>query len=106
MEDKITNEMFEEFTRVAEVELTPEESKKILAEMRAQLTVIGNLAAIPIDDDLRPVIHGNPYPFEIRPALREDVWVPFENPQAILDQVPRTEDGYIISPDVAHQKIG
>ena len=51
------------------------------------------------------VVHGNPYPQEIRIPLREDVWTPFENVDGILAEAPRTQDGYIVAPDVPHQKL-
>lgn len=107
MEDEtITIEMFNEFVQVAEVELTPEEAVSIRAKMNEQLKVIHELAAIPLNADLPPVIHGNPYPREIQAPLREDIWTPFENPALILAQAPRSRDGYIVSPDVPHQKLG
>ena len=105
-DDTITIEMFNEFVQVAEVELTPEEAVSIRAKMNEQLKVIHELAAIPLNADLPPVIHGNPYPREIQAPLREDIWTPFENPESIIAQAPRSLDGYIVSPDVPHQKLG
>lgn len=106
MEEVITKEMFEEFTQVAEVELTPEEAESIRAKMNEQMNVIRELEAIPLEEGVPPVIHGNPYPEIIRAELREDVPIPFENPADIIAQAPRSQDGYIISPDVPHQKLG
>jgi Asp-tRNA(Asn)/Glu-tRNA(Gln) amidotransferase C subunit len=64
------------------------------------------LESIPLEDDLPPVIHGNPYPREIQAPLREDIRTPFENSQGIIDQAPHSQDGYFVSPDVPHQKLG
>ena len=104
--DAISKEMFDEFVNVAEVELTPEEADSILAIMNEQLKVIHELAAIPVEADLPPVVHGNPFPVEIQAPLREDIWIPFEHPEEIVKSAPRCRDGYIISPDVAHQTLG
>ncbi|NMB94544.1 MAG: hypothetical protein GYA26_09995 [Flexilinea flocculi] len=104
--ETISVEMFNEFVQVAELELTPEESKSIREKMNEQLRVIHELESIPLDEQLAPVIHGNPYPRDIQAPLREDIWKPFENTQGIIDQAPRSQDGYIVSPDVPHQKLG
>ena len=104
--DAITKEMLDDFVHVAEVELSTEEFESILAKMNDQLAVIHELTAIPLEGNLPPVIHGNPFPEEIQAPLREDVWIPFEHPEDIISQAPRTQDGYIVSPDVPHQKLG
>ena len=106
MEEVITKKMFDDFMQVAELGLTPEEQVQIRAEMNNQMKVIRELETIPLEDGLQPVIHGNPYPAEIRGGLREDVCVPFDNVAGILEQAPLTKDGYLVSPDVAHQKLG
>ncbi len=104
-DDKITKELFEEYVNVAEVELSAEEADSIYAKMNEQLKVIHQLLSIPHEAEYDPVIHGNPFPVEIQAPLREDVWVPFEHPEDILAAAPRTSDGYIVSPDVPHQKL-
>lgn len=104
-EDKITKELFEELVNVAEIELSAEEAESIYAKMNDQLKVIHQLLAIPHEAEYDPVIHGNPYPVEIQAPLREDVWIPFEHPEDILAEAPRSQDGYIVSPDVPHQKL-
>lgn len=101
----ITKEMFEQFAQVGEVELTPAEAESMIAKMNEQIKVIDQLSAIPLDADMPAVVHGNPYPQEIRIPLREDVWTPFENVDGILAEAPRTQDGYIVAPDVPHQKL-
>lgn len=105
-EEIITEEMFREFMQTAELELTAEEQVSIRAVMNTQMKIIQELESIPLDEDLPPVIHGNPYPQEIRMELREDVWTPFDNAEGIIAQAPRSQDGFIVSPDVPHQKLG
>lgn len=103
--EKITRELFDQFAQVGEVELTEAEAESILTKMNEQLTVIDQLSGIPLDPDTPAVVHGNPYPIEIQIPLREDVWTPFENVEGILAEAPRTQDGYIVAPDVPHQKL-
>ena len=103
--EKITRELFDQFAQVGEVELTEAEAESILAKLNDQLTVIDQLNEIPLDPDMPAVVHGNPYPVEIQIPLREDVWTPFDNVEGILAQAPRTQDGYIVAPDVPHQKL-
>ncbi len=106
MKETITKEMFEDFCQVAELELTEEEAQSIRAKMNEQMKVIKELEAIPLDESLEPVIRGNPYPLEIQSSMRDDVWTPFDDPEAIIAQAPKSEEGYIVSPDVPHQKLG
>jgi aspartyl/glutamyl-tRNA(Asn/Gln) amidotransferase C subunit len=104
--DAISKEMLNEFIQVAEIKLTDEEKASILATMNDQLKVIHELAAIPVEPGMPPVIHGNPFPVEIQAPLREDVWIPFDHPEEIVNLAPRHRDGYIVSPDVPHQTLG
>lgn len=103
--DIITKEMFDSLVQVAEVELGAEEAEAIFTKMNEQIAVIEQLNAIPLEKELPAVVHGNPYPVEIRIPLREDVWKPFDNVEGILAEAPRTQDGYIVAPDVPHQKL-
>ena len=68
----ITKEMFEQFAQVGEVELTPAEAESMIAKMNAQIKVIDQLSAIPLDVDMPAVVHGNPYPQEIRIRSRSE----------------------------------
>ena len=86
--------------------MDPEEAESLRFEMNRQMDVIRQLEAIPLEEKVRPVIHGNPYPQEIRCELRDDIMKPFANSDAIIGEAPLSRDGYIVSPDVAHQKIG
>ena len=106
MEEVIGKEMFEELARTGEIRMEPGEAEEIRREMNRQMSVIRQLEGIPLGDHLTPVVHGNPYPREIRCGLREDIPVLFDNAAEIIAQAPRRQDGYIVSPDVEHQRIG
>ena len=103
MDDVISKELFDELDKTAMIGLSPEERESLRAEMNRQMAVIRLLETIPLDENIRPVIHGNPYPEDIRAGLREDVPVPFEDAAAIIAGAPRSREGYIVSPDVPHQ---
>ncbi len=105
MTEAVSREMFASLTRTAAMNLTPDEAERLRAEMNRQMAVIRRLEAIPLEDDLTPAVHGNPYPESIRAGLREDVPRDFENRDAILEAVPRVRDGYIVSPDLSHRKL-
>ena len=47
----------------------------------------------------------SPIQEKTKPALREDVWEPCDNPDEILAQAPQVEDRYIIVPDIPHTKL-
>ena len=105
MTETITQDMFASLTRTAALNLTPDEAERLRAEMNRQMAVIRRLEAIPLDDDLTPAVHGNPYPESIRAGLREDNPQDFANREGILEAVPRVKDGYIVSPDLSHRKL-
>ena len=86
--------------------MTPEEAEDIRREMNRQMDVIRQLEGIPLDEKLPSVIHGNPYPPEIRCGLREDVPVFFDHASEIITQAPAHRDGFIIAPEIEHQRIG
>ena len=97
--------LFDELAKTGELKLTPEERSSLRMELNEVFSVIRQLEAIPLDETIRPVIHGNPYPAEIRCPLREDERMPFENFPEIIMQAPLTRDGCIISPDIVHEKL-
>ena len=105
-ESVITKEAFSALARTAAIELSEEEAEQLRAEMNRQMGIIRQLETIPLDEELAPVIHGNPYPAEIRCELRADEVIPFHNAAEIPTQAPRSKDGYFVSPDVPHQRIG
>ena len=106
MDEVIGKELFDELARTGGLSLSAEESRDLRDEMNRQMEIIRRLEAIPLDAHLKPVIHGNPYPQDIRCGLREDDQIPFPDPADIIGQAPLSREGYIVSPDVPHQKIG
>ena len=105
-DEVIDKNLFDELALTGEIGMDPEEAEDIRREMNRQMDVIRQLEGIPLDDSLPPVIRGNPYPPEIRCGLREDIPVKFDNAAEIVAQAPRRQDGWIVSPDVEHQRIG
>ena len=106
MQEMIDKEIFNELIRIGRIGMDPEEAESLRFEMNRQMDVIRQLEAIPLDKEVRPVIHGNPYPKAIRCELREDIVKPFEDASTIIHEAPLSRDRFIVSPDVAHQKIG
>ncbi len=106
MDEIIDKKTFAELAAAGGIELTAGEAEDLRCEMNRQMNVIRQLEAIPLDDEIRPVVQGNPYPADIRCALREDIPCPFDRSAEIIAQAPLSRDGFIISPDVPHQKIG
>ncbi len=106
MNEVIDKRTFASLMATGGIELSKSEAENLRRELNRQMSVIRQLEAIPLDDDIHPVIHGNPYPEVIRCGLREDIPCPFENSPAIIAQAPVSRDGFIISPDIPHQKIG
>ena len=105
MTERVNRALFEELAKTGTLNIPPEEGEMLRVGLNEQLEVIGQLEAIPLDRDLPPVIHGNPYPPEVRCELREDEWMPFEHPSEIVAQVPLSRDGYIVSPDTVSEKL-
>ena len=105
MEEIISREVFEELAQTGQITFSQEEAENLRSEMNRQMDIIRQLEAIPLEDNIDPVVHGNPYPASIRCPLRTDDWIPFSCPDEIIAQVPRSRDRYIVSPDVFHQKL-
>ncbi len=106
MREEISKKLFNELVLTGRIGLDPEEAESLRHEMNQQMNVIRQLESIPLEETVPPVIHGNPYPKAIRCELREDVVKPFPDAAAIISAAPLSRDGFIVSPDVAHQKIG
>ena len=103
--EAVSKEMFDELLRVGALKISPEEAELLRADLNGQLMVIQLLDSIPLDAGLSPVVHGNPYPEEIRCSLREDVPCVFDRPGDILARAPLSREGFFVSPDVPHQKL-
>lgn len=105
MTDEITSESFEHLVELAAFAFDPEEADYLRRELNHQLRAIHQLEAVPMEDDVPITLHGVTYTREIKPALREDIWEPCENPDEILAQAPQVEDRYIIVPDIPHTEL-
>ena len=105
MAEAVSRTLFQELAKTGALDLPPEESELLRAGLNEQLEVVRQLESIPLDETLPPVVHGNPYPPEIRCELREDEWRPFADPAEIIAQAPLSREGYIVSPDVVHIKL-
>lgn len=103
--EEITRKKFDELVAVGEIELTPSEAEQLFHEMNAQMKIFEQLEAIPADA-LSPMIYGDRCPDQEFSELREDHPSAFENAVGIIAQAPRSRGGYIVSPDLAHQKLG
>lgn len=105
-DDVINADLFAELVQSAAIGLQPDEAETLRMELNREMDIIRQLESIPLDENVSPVIHGNPYPVNIRCGLRQDEWIPFSDPQSIVSRAPFSQDGFIVSPDVPHQRIG
>ncbi len=103
--DEITPEVFSHLVDLAELELDPDEAEYLRAQLNGQLKAIREMVAIRLDEEAPITSHGVPYADAIRPGLRPDEALPFLDPQAILDQAPETESGYLVVPDIPHTEL-
>lgn len=105
MSDEITVDIFEHMVRLAALELEPAEAEYLRRELNHQLQAIHELEAIPLDPNTPLTSHGVPYTVESTPPVRKDMWQPYANTQAILNQAPEIEDGYIVVPEIKHTDL-
>jgi aspartyl/glutamyl-tRNA(Asn/Gln) amidotransferase C subunit len=105
MSDQITPEVFDHLEVLAALELSPEEAEYLRGQLNNQLKAIHELEAIPLDPNTPITSHGVPYTPEITPEIRPDQWIPFPDPDAILEQAPETEDRYIVVPEIPHTEL-
>lgn len=105
MSDPITLELFQHLVQLAALQLGGEEAEYIRRQLNNQLKAINELALIPLADDTPITSHGVPYTAETTPAIRLDEWQPYPDPQKILQQAPKLEDGYIIVPEITHTEL-
>lgn len=106
MSDVITPELFQHLVELAALELSPDEAGYLRRELNNQLKAIHELEAIPLDPDTPIASHGVPYTPAIAPALREDVIQPHPDPARLLQIAPETAEGYIVVPEIPHQRVG
>ena len=105
MTDEISPELFERLVDLAAFAFDPAEAEYLRRELNNQLKAIHQLEAVPLGDDVPLASHGVSYPPETKPGLRQDIWVPCENPDEILAQAPQVDDGYLIVPDIPHTEL-
>ncbi|MFN2281104.1 MAG: Asp-tRNA(Asn)/Glu-tRNA(Gln) amidotransferase subunit GatC [Anaerolineales bacterium] len=105
MEERIPREDFQRLAELASLELPEEEAEYLRKELNNQMISIEVLESIPIDAETGTAAHGLPYTELNSPVPREDVVQQNPHRQAILDQAPELEDGYIVVPDISHQEL-
>jgi aspartyl/glutamyl-tRNA(Asn/Gln) amidotransferase C subunit len=105
MSDQITPEVFSHLVELAALELGLQQAEYIRRELNHQLKAIHELEAIPLEENVSIAAHGVSYTNQTRPPLRQDQWHAYEKPASILEQVPHTEDGYIVVPDIPHTTL-
>jgi aspartyl-tRNA(Asn)/glutamyl-tRNA(Gln) amidotransferase subunit C len=105
MTEPITPEIFTHLVDLAALDMTPEAGEYLRRELNNQLKSIQELVAIPLNADVPISLHGVPFPPAISPALRPDQWLPYEDPESIINQAPQSADGYIVVPDIPHTTL-
>ena len=102
---EISRKTFDHLVELAALELGQEESEYLLSQLNKQLSAVHILASIDIADDVPPASHGVPYTAQTSPALRADETEVCPDSDAILEQAPVMEDGFIIVPDIPHTTL-
>ena len=105
MEERISREDFRRLAELASLELPEEEAEYLRKELNNQMISIEVLESIPIDAETTTAAHGLPYTEFNSASPREDISRQDPNRQAILDQAPELEDGFIVVPDISHQEL-
>ena len=105
MTDEITPELFTKLVTLASFAFDPDEAEYLRGELNNQLKAIRQLESVALDMGVPLASRGVTFTPELRPSLREDVWVPCDNPEDILNQAPQVEDGYLIVPDIPHTEL-
>ncbi len=105
MSEPISPETFAHLVDLAALELSQDEGEYIRRQLNNQLKAINELAAIPLDPATPIASHGVPYPPELSPAPRPDVWQPYPDPDAILRQAPETDERYFVVPEIPHTTL-
>lgn len=105
MEERISREDFQRLAQLASLELPEEEAEYLRKELNNQMISIEVLESIPIDAETGTAAHGLPYTDLNSASPREDITRQDPHRQAILDQAPELEEGYIVVPDISHQEL-
>ena len=105
MEEEISIEVFNHLVSLAALELDETQAQYLRHELNQQLKAIHELEAVPLDQGLKINAHGVAFTPQTSPQLRTDDWIPFEDTQDILAQLPQSEDRYVVVPDIPHEKL-
>ena len=105
MSDAITPELFDHLVILAALELDQEEAEYLRRELNHQLKAIHELEAIPLSPETMITSHGVPYTAEITPPIRPDEWIPNQEAGKFLQQAPKTQQDYIVVPDIPHTEL-
>ena len=104
-EQAITPEIFDHLVQLAALELDEEQAEYLRRELNSQLSAVRELEAIQLDPKTPLASHGVPYDEHNSPALRADEWQACADVDAITQQAPQFEDGYLIVPDIPHTTL-
>lgn len=105
MEERISREDFQRLAELASLELPEQEAEYLRQELNKQMISIEVLESIPIDAETGTAAHGLPYTDFNSQSPRADNARQDPHRQAILDQAPELEEGYIVVPDISHQEL-
>ncbi len=105
MTEEITVDIFTKLVSLAALELNPEESEYLREQLNNQLRAVHELESIPLTDDVPLARHGVPFPVEFSPKLREDINIPFSQPDEIVARAPQTSENYFIVPETKHTTL-
>lgn len=105
MSEQITQEVFEHLVGLAALQLNPDQAEYLRRQLNNQLKAVRELEAIPLDENIPISLHGVPYEESGSASPREDEWIKCLDVNAILDQAPQIEDGYIVVPDIPHTEL-
>jgi aspartyl-tRNA(Asn)/glutamyl-tRNA(Gln) amidotransferase subunit C len=100
MPEAITPEIFKKLVGLASLDVGEEEGEYLRQQLNNQLSSVAELEAIPLDEDLKVTSHGVAYTPQITPKMREDLHVPYSDPDGILENAPESEEGYFVVPNI------
>ena len=101
----ITPEVFDHLVELAQFELIDAERDYLRAELNGQLKAIRQLEAMGVGADVPITSHGVPYGPAIRPPLRRDEIQGSPLADAIVQGAPKTQDRYLVVPDIPHEEL-
>jgi len=104
-EQAISPEVFDHLVQLAALELDQTQADYLRRELNSQLSAIRELEAIRLDPDTPLASHGVPYDTHNSQTLRKDEWQACADVDAITQQAPQFEDGYLVVPDIPHTTL-